>query len=200
MERFEDIQQKIADIQKLRDEYESVLVTTDRPEERMRAERQIEIAKRLLSQFLEAFLRMCTRLGRPVPESVRELAAELLGEAAPGPAPEPEAPPEVPSTRSSSVLPGVQAAASIRSHLQSQPVRLLNVFARDVWVYSSPIQPALLRQRLQELEAWYSQAGGLEPAKEISDLHATVQSLRAVEPLFPYPDVAQGLRRAVAAL
>jgi hypothetical protein len=81
----------------------------------------------------------------------------------------------------------MQAAASIRSHLQSQPVRLLNVFARDVWLYGSPIQPALLRHRLQQLDEWYRQAASPEPP-EISDLRSTIASLQAIEPLFPYPD------------
>ncbi|HYU36074.1 MAG TPA: toll/interleukin-1 receptor domain-containing protein [Thermoanaerobaculia bacterium] len=80
----------------------------------------------------------------------------------------------------------LRAISSLR-FLERLPVRVLNAFARDVWTYSNPVRPALLRQRLDEVERWYSARSGPEVAKEIGELQERIRRIEAIESLFPDP-------------
>ncbi len=169
--RFAVIEKRISDIQTLRDQYEALLVETDRPDEKMRFERRIEDCKRLLREFLEAFLRMCTRLGRPVPQRVRELEAELLSEAAPGPAPEPEPPPMVTPAGSSSLLPGVRVVQIGISQLFRMADLLTvpdSVRARDF--LDTILSPTAMRRAINRRKAFrLGNLGSMRPVAIRSD-------------------------------
>jgi hypothetical protein len=80
----------------------------------------------------------------------------------------------------------LRAVSSLR-FLENLPVRVLNAFAREVWTYSNPVRPSLLRQRLDEIERWYSARSGPELAQEIAGLQERIRRIEAIEPLFPYP-------------
>jgi hypothetical protein len=166
--RFAVIERRIADAQQLREEYESRLAETDRPEELLRFKRKIKDCERLLREFLEAFLRMCTRLGRPVPERVNELAAELLGEAAPGPAPKPELPPEAtPAEPASSVLPGVRVVQISISQLFRMADLLTvpdSVKARDF--LATILSPDAMRRAINRRKAF--QLGSLGSMRPVA--------------------------------
>ncbi|HKH45524.1 MAG TPA: toll/interleukin-1 receptor domain-containing protein [Thermoanaerobaculia bacterium] len=85
----------------------------------------------------------------------------------------------------------LRAISSLR-FLEKLPVRVLNAFAREVWTYSNPVRPSLRRQRLDEVERWYSARSGPEVAKEIGELHERIRRIEAIEPLFPYPADREG--------
>lgn len=85
----------------------------------------------------------------------------------------------------------LRAISSIR-FLERLPVRVLNTFAREVWTYSNPVRPSVLRQRLDEIDSWYSARTGPEMAQEIGTLRESTRRIEAIEPLFPYPEPREG--------
>lgn len=79
-----------------------------------------------------------------------------------------------------------QAISSIR-FLKNHPVGILNAFAKEVWTYSNPVKPSVLRQRLEQVADWYESRSDSETEKEIEDLRDGIRRIQEIEPLFPYP-------------
>ena len=78
-----------------------------------------------------------------------------------------------------------QAVSSIR-FLKNHPVGVLSTFAKDVWTYSNPVRPSVLRQRLEQVANWYESRAGSETSKEIGELRDFLRRIREIEPPFPY--------------
>ncbi len=82
----------------------------------------------------------------------------------------------------------MQAISSLGFLRTIYPVPVVNRFARDVWTYSNPVRPAVLRQRLDQVERWLVEKTGPGPPREIADLREQMRRIRGIEPLFPYPE------------
>jgi hypothetical protein len=78
-----------------------------------------------------------------------------------------------------------QAVSSIR-FLKNHPVGVLSTFAKDVWAYSNPVRPSVLRQRLEQVADWYESKAGSETSKEIGELRDFLRRIGEIEPPFPY--------------
>jgi hypothetical protein len=84
MSRRDTLRANIAQSERLISEYEAIVRDTSRPEERMRAERILAEQRDLIRRHLEEYQRISHQLGEPLPSSLLELAATFgLAEAGP---------------------------------------------------------------------------------------------------------------------
>jgi len=82
MSRKEDLEQLIRDSYDIIHQYEEIVQTSERPEEKARAQREIKEQRELATGYLAEYQALCQRLGRPLAGDILEIV-----DAAPGPGP-----------------------------------------------------------------------------------------------------------------
>jgi hypothetical protein len=178
MGRKDDLERHIRESHDIVRQYEEIERTSDRPEERARARRNIEGQWELIEGHLAEYRTICQRLGRPLAEDVLEIAAALeIGDLGAGPREQPvtpkvEAPvlstipvPQTDTPGDAVTLPEVmtedeerqqQEVASLRTQLHAARENLLLIRERKSQYVIETDVPLNLIKRERQLERQFA--------------------------------------------